>query len=137
MLAASPSGGASAVQIKDLTNPAIAPNFEEGDRFQITVWGPPNQPVYRSRAFSGSSSTTQIGQTGSTGHLQLTGAESGTFGTYTDVYTVGSNQAGPVFTYVVAAAGGVGWIASGESAQTPDGSVDGFSYLSISNGTSI
>jgi hypothetical protein len=126
------------VQITNLTHPAISPNFEVGDTFQIRVWGPPYQPVYRSEALNGSSSTIQIGTTDAAGHLQITGTETTSqTGTYTDVYSVGSTQAMPTISYVVAQSGGVGWVASGERGQTPDGHVSGLSYLSISNGSSI
>lgn len=127
------------VSLSNLTHPAWGSNFQVGDTFQVTIVGAaPYQLVYRSRAWSGSSSTTQIGQTDGAGRFQASGAQgAGAVGTYTDVYSVGSVQAQPALTYVVAAAGGVGWIATGETGQTPNGSVDGFSYLSISNGSSV
>jgi len=126
------------IQITNLTHPGISPNFEVGDTFQIRVWGPPSQPVYRSEAWNGNSSTVQIGTTDATGHFQIAGTETASqTGTYTDVYSVGSTQAMPTVSYVVAQLSGTGWVASGERAQTPDGHVSGLSYLSISNGSSI
>jgi len=126
------------VKVDNLTHPHMWPNFAAGDVFQITVIGPPNQPVYLSRAVNGSPSTVLIGQTASNGFLQINGTESASqSGTYTDVYSVSSQQAKPTLSYVVAQLGGPGFVATGESAATPDGHISGFSYLSISNSTSI
>jgi len=126
------------VQITNLSHPAISPNFQVGDTFQIRVWGPPYQPVYRSEAWNGNSTTIQIGATDPTGHFQIIGTETASqTGTYTDVYSVGNAQASPTISYVVAQSSGISWVATGERGSTPDGHVSGFTYLSISNGSSI
>ena len=127
------------VRVKNLTRPQFSPNFAVGDVYQTTVTGPPNQPVYRSQAWNGNSNHAQVGSTDSTGHFVTSGTQStATIGTYTEVWSVGSAQASPTVSYIVAQSGsGTGWVATGESGQTSDGHLTGFSYMSITGGSSI
>jgi hypothetical protein len=124
------------VSLVNLTHPDLSPNFEVGDIFQITITGPPNQPVTVVHAWDSGSTTTQIGQTDATGYFVTSGVETASaIGTYTDIYSVGNVQVSSAISYVVGQLGGGGTVSTTSIGQTSDGSVTGISYLSIADGT--
>ncbi len=123
--------GLPTVQLVNLTHPDLSPNFAAGDTFQVTVTGPPNQPVSVTQT---PGETAQMGYTDANGVFVITGVEqTGNIGTYTQVWSAGGVQATPALTFMIGQLGG-GTVSATDLGNTPDGHVEGLSTISITNG---
>jgi hypothetical protein len=123
------------VSLTNLTHPNLAPNFETGDTYSITVIGTPNQPVSMVQTVNGSTSLQSFGNTDSYGRLVINYVEqTGNIGSYTQVWSVGGIQASPAVSFMVGQLGG-GTVSTTELGVTTDGHVVGVSTLSIANGS--
>ena len=123
------------LSLTNLTHPNLSPDFEVGDTYQISITGPPNQPVTMVQTANGSTSTQSFGSTDSYGHAVVTYVEqTGNIGSYTQVWSVGSTQVTPAVSFLVGALG-TGSVSTTDLGQTPDGHIEGVSTISITNGT--
>ncbi len=122
----------AAVVAHNLTHPDLAPNFLVGDTYQYNVYGPPNQPVYN---VQNSGPLTQVGQTDNNGTYTTSGVEQTAWiGSYTQVWSVGNNQASPALSFLVGQINSGGTLTTTSVGQTSDGSVVGISSVSVANG---
>ncbi|HZQ51412.1 MAG TPA: hypothetical protein VFB14_04395 [Bryobacteraceae bacterium] len=116
-----------------MTHPNLAPDFEVGDTFQITISGaPPHQPVSVSQNVG---STQQVGETDANGNFIYSMVEqTSNIGSYTQVWSVGSIHISPAISFMVGQLGTGGTISTTDTGQTTGGYVIGVSTISITNG---
>ncbi|HXE11951.1 MAG TPA: VCBS repeat-containing protein [Bryobacteraceae bacterium] len=130
------SAATPTIALTNLTHPDLAPNFEVGDTYRMTITGPPNEPVSVVQTFNGGTSQQTFGNTDAYGHMTVDYVEqTGNIGSYTQVWSVGGIQASPAVSFMVGQLGGGGTISTTELGVTTDGHVVGVSTLSIANGT--
>ena len=97
------------VDILDLTHPYALRDFRWGDRFQTTVTGLPNQPVYRTIVDGSYANTKQVGVTDGHGRFEFERTPlSSAQGTRTELWSVGNAEASPAISYVADRLGGHG-----------------------------
>jgi hypothetical protein len=120
------------VEVHNLTNPALAPNFLAGDTYEYVIRGLPSQPV---TYVQNGGPLTSMGVTDGNGVLVVTGVEQTAWiGSYTQVWYVGGEMATPTLTFILDQLGSGGTLTNTYAAQTPDGSVIGISSISVANG---
>jgi hypothetical protein len=90
------------VQLTNATRPATT-DFEIGDRFEIMITGPADQPVSVRTIMNGSTDWgPMIGRTDMSGRWSTAGKfEQGDFGSWSEAWTVGGKLANPVVTFSV------------------------------------
>ena len=131
ILAASPVVAQKAVvEIRNVSRPASR-EFQIGDKFEIVVHGPGDQPVSVRTSLQGRTDWGPvIGRTDSSGRWSVSGQfEKSDFGQWTEVFTVGGKLAQPVVQILVSApcpkeAPHTVWatgLPMGETCETSDG----------------
>jgi hypothetical protein len=91
-------GQSVTAQVQNLSNPAISPNMNVGDKFLVTVTGAPNSPVVLQGSFNGTFFTnTPEGTTDANGNFTLPGtAAASDAGAWYEVWIVANIAASPI-----------------------------------------